>query len=392
MTLRLEQIIADIQKMSGSFDTSDRRAWLEEARRLLRTHDRQLLIEKLEPYWQPPYTILAPEPLGDLDERISAPNAPTTYTVVAADGSNIAPDPDNVVRFYLLNIGLVTLCYGETPKADISAKAELKFEFDDLYWDQQRKRPVNGERLSLLMRIREIEILAELVEQVTYPCVMLVDGQLIMWALQKEHKDDQEWLMGRLTRAFNRLQEYGIPIVGYISGTNSFELVNALRIYLCPTAPNECQHCHEKGPEELALCYHLNGFRDPALLFDFLEPGERSCTFASYASILKEYNEDHRIVYFYMSTGDEVVRVEIPKWVADKPKLLDLVHAVLHDQCSRSGQQPPYPPALHESHEAAVISTGDREAVQMLIEEQLQRRGITTFSPAKSYHKRLRGV
>ena len=91
----VEQIIADIKKMSGSLNTSEQRAWLQEARRLLRTHDRQLLIEKLEPYWTPPYTILAPEPLGDLDERIPAPDAPATYTVVAADGSNIAPDPDS---------------------------------------------------------------------------------------------------------------------------------------------------------------------------------------------------------------------------------------------------------------------------------------------------------
>ena len=392
MALRLEQIIADIHKMSRSMGTSDRRDWLQEARRLLRTHDRQQLVQKLEPYWEPPYTILTPEPLGDLDERIPAPKIPYNYTVVAADGSNISPDNDNLARFYLLNIGLVTLCYGSSPKADIDAQAELKYEFDDLYWDQQRKRPVDAKRLSLLMRIREIEILAEMVEQVSYPCVVLVDGQLIMWELQREHDDDREWLLERLTWAFDRLQEYGIPIVGYISGTDSFELVNALRIYLCPTAPNECQHCHAKGPKELALCYHLNGFRDPALLFDFLESGERSCTFASHASILKAYSKTHRIVYFYMSTGDEIVRVEVPQWVADKPKLLDLVHAVLHDQCLRSGQQPPYPPALHEAHEAAVISTADRKAVQMLIAEQLQRHGITTFTPAKSYHQRLRGV
>lgn len=392
MALQLEQIIAEIEKMSSSLGTSDRRAWLEEARRLLRTHDRERLVKKLEPHWEPPHTMLAPEPLGDLDERIPPPELPYNYTVVAADGSNIAPDNDNLARFYLLNIGLVTLCYGEAPKAEIQAQAELKYEFDDLYWDKQRKRPVDSKRLSLLMRIREIEILAEVVEQVTYPCVMLVDGQLIMWELQREQDDDREWLLERLALAFNRLQEYGIPIVGYISGTDSFELVNALRIYLCPTSPNECQNCHAKGPKELALCYHLNDFRDPALLFDFLEPGERSCIFASYATILKAYQPQHRIIYFYMSTGDEIVRVEVPKWVADNPKVLDLVHAVLHDQCLRSGQQPPYPPALHEAHEAAVISTGDRAAVQMLIAEQLQRRGISTFTPAKSFHKRLRGV
>ena len=198
--------------------------------------------------------------------------------------------------------------------------------------------------------------------------------------------------MERLVDAFERLRDRGIPIVGYISGTQSFELINALRIYLCPKSPNNCQKCHQDASGELGLCFHLNEFRDPALLFEFLEPGERTCCFASQAQILERYPKEHRIVYFYMSTGDEIVRVEVPRWVSDDPWLLDRVHAILHDQCQRSGQQPPYPPVLHEAHEAAVISTTDRQCVQMLVEEQLQRRGITTFRPAKSYHKRLRGV
>ena len=37
-------------------------------------------------------------------------------------------------------------------------------------------------------------------------------------------------------------------------------------------------------------------------------------------------------------------------------------------------------------------SPADRACVQMLVEEQLQRHGLSPFRPAKAYHKRLRGV
>ena len=182
-----------------------------------------------------------------------------------------------------------------------------------------------------------------------------------------------------------------VPVLGYISNTASLELIKALRIYLCPTSPERCRDCHARGEEEVQLCYHLKGYRDPALLFDFLEVGERSCLFASEDPIMQQYGE-HRIHYFYMSTGDEIARVEMPRWVSDDPELFALAHGVLLDQCQRSGQAPPYPPALHEAHEAAVISVTDRELVRQMIDEQLERQGISIFRPAKSFHKRLRAV
>ncbi len=391
MTLHLDQIIYDIDRMSVAMSANDRRGWLQEARRLLRSHDRARLDSKLEHHRAEKGAMLAPVPLGGLDERFPAPPAPADYRVVAADGSNIPPDRDSPARFYLLNTGLVTLCYGADPAAEISARAQLFFQTADLYWDEKRQQPINSERLSLLMRVEEIAALPDLVEAVGEPCIALVDGQLVMWGLQNETQDRWQ-LMERLIDAFDRLQELRVPIVGYISDTQSFELVNTLKIYLCPTTPERCQQCHSKGEHELELCYHLNDFRDPALLFDFLEAGERSCCFASQAEILKRYPPEHRIVYFYLSTGDEIARIEVPRWVAEDAELLDRVHALLHDQCARSGQMPPYPPSLHEAHEAAVISSADRECVSMLVEERLQHAGHITFRPAKAYHKRMRGV
>jgi hypothetical protein len=392
MTLRFEQIIHDIERMSTVVNASDRRLWLQQARQLLRSHDRARLVEKLGQNREARLALLASQPLGELDERIPAPRAPHDYTVVAADGSNIAPDRDSPFRYYLLNTGLVRLCYGDSPTASIESEARLFYRSEDLYWDDKRQRPVDGNRLALLMRVEEIVALPKLVDQTSDACVAVVDGQLIMWGLQNEHHSDKDRLLGAILDAFEQLRERRVPVVGYISNTESFELVSALKIYLCPTSPGSCRQCHARGPAEVQLCYHLNDFRDPALLFDFLEAGERSCLFASHAEILEDYPGEHKIAYFYMSTGDEIARVEMPRWVAEDDELLNRAHAVLHDQNRRSGQQPPYPPVLHEAHEAAVVSNGDREGVRLLIEEQLQRSGSFGLGSAKAYHKRVRGV
>ena len=391
MSLRLDQIIHDIENLAVSLDPGARREWLDAARRLMRDYDRDRLDEKLAPHHDPRARMIAPQPLGALDERVPAPEPPRTYSVVAADGSSMPPDRNSPARFYLLNMGLVTLRYGDAPGATIDSVARLYHRTEELFWDDRRQQPMNEQRLNLLMRVEELAALPALARQMPEPCVALVDGQLVMWGLRNEQAD--RWgLMELMLDAFDQLRDLRVPVLGYISNTESLELVKALRIYLCPTTPENCRRCHAQGPEEVRLCYHLGGFRDPALLFEFLEAGERSCLFASQDPIMARYTPDHRIHYFYMSTGDEIARIEMPRWVSDDPELFALAHGVLLDQNRRAGLAPPYPPALHEAHEAAVINTGDREAVRLLIAQQLQRAGLSTFRPAKAFHKRLRGV
>ena len=70
----------------------------------------------------------------------------------------------------------------------------------------------------------------------------------------------------------------------------------------------------------------------------------------------------------------EIARVEAPQWVMNDPEMLDRVHSGVYDQCRRSGQYPPYPPALIEAHEQAVISTGDRRMVEEMVEKALAAR------------------
>jgi hypothetical protein len=135
----------------------------------------------------------------------------------------------------------------------------------------------------------------------------------------------------------------------------------------------------------------MEGVRDRQLFDGLLEPGERSDVFQSQSAILSHYRE-HQIQFFYLNVGGEIARVEAPQWVMSDPEMMDLVHAAICDQCRRSGQYPPYPPALIEAHEQAVISTGDRRMVEEMVEKALAAQGIFYMRSAKDVSKKSRGV
>ena len=66
------------------------------------------------------------------------------------------------------------------------------------------------------------------------------------------------------------------------------------------------------------------------------------------------------------------VRVEIPKWVADDPDKLNLLHAVLVDQCRMMGGKP-YPYLLHRAHEIAVVKHEEKYQVEQMLAQELRR-------------------
>jgi hypothetical protein len=64
----------------------------------------------------------------------------------------------------------------------------------------------------------------------------------------------------------------------------------------------------------------------------FLEPQTRTTLFKSGASIAAHY-PDHLVPYFfYMHTGHEIARVEIPAWIARDDAAVTLVARMLLDQ------------------------------------------------------------
>lgn len=396
MPLDVDQLSSQLDSLMEEATASDRQMWLCRARERLREIDQDVLREKLalhlrrrrEPW-------LTAEPDGDLHGRYRAPTVPGDYTVASADGSSIAPDRHSPVQFYVLNAGWVRLTYGTMADFDAGVTTELGYTLQHLYFDPtERLYPVDGSRLSARMVGTELQALQQACEQYDgrTPVVALLDGTMILWMIQSE-ATVRDAILPSYLNTLDWFREQNVPVASYISSPGSFDLANMLRVYLCEEPGGTCRRCQTE--EELQLCFEVRQFRDPALLVEDLEPGERTCLFRSQSEILTYYGE-HEVRYFYMNAGDdvlrEIIRVEVPQWVAKDETLLDQVHAVLWDQCCRSGEQPPYPPALHEAHEQAVISTGDREVVAALLQERLAQYDVDLTYSFKAWHKRIRGV
>ncbi|KAA1283327.1 MAG: hypothetical protein EGP13_03415 [SAR202 cluster bacterium] len=71
--------------------------------------------------------------------------------------------------------------------------------------------------------------------------------------------------------------------------------------------------------------------------------------------------------------------------MANNEVLLSLTHGLVWDQCKR-GQG--YPVAISESHEQAVVSTGDRRVFRRMLADSLERQNLSSATSQKDRSKR----
>jgi hypothetical protein len=333
---------------------------------------------------------LPARPVASFNRAHPAPAPPDDFSVLATDGSFILPDRHSPARFYLINIGRVHLHYGAAPDAELSSAAELRYREQELTVDG--RIPVNANLLGMKRAADELAALAAAAETVPRPAVALQDGTLILWTLAGQEDAVREWVLGDFLAALDTLRERGIPVASYISYPGGKDAMDALRIAACDYPARgraiNCDVC--RAERDVPACAIIPPIPDRHLFAHIagLAPGERSDAYASASSILRQYGE-HAIHFFYLQTGAEIARVEVPAWVAADPAHLGLVHAVVYDQCRRGRG---YPSVLQEAHEQAVIHADERRVVEQLVEEALARLGIVMLRSAKDASKRGRFV
>jgi len=334
---------------------------------------------------------LVAEPAEEVSAVHEPPSIPSDFSVVAGDGSSIPPDRHSPQRFFLINVGLARLSYGRHPDAHLSARGTFCASEEDIYITAGGRRiPVEGARLGLRMALDELQALWNGVQESppSGPTVALRDGSLIFWALQSEDDAVVGHYLPRMLDQLERFRLGGVPLASYISYPGAQDVCNSLRLLVCGRDPKHCGECAGASEAERELCRALADFRDQALLLRHLEPGQRSAVFDSSSAILERYGEQ-RVQFFYLHTGEEIARLEAPRWVMQDEAMLGFLHAVVVDQCRRGGG---YPPALMEAHEQAVITTGERRLVEQMVEETLAAQGLPYVRSAKDRSKRERGV
>ncbi|HEX77901.1 MAG TPA: DNA double-strand break repair nuclease NurA [Dehalococcoidia bacterium] len=337
-----------------------------------------------------------------LDGRHAPPPLPQAFAVVAVDGSHIDVDRHSPARCYLLNMGLVQLQYGAEPKAVLRSQPALYSEESDLMLSDpssNREEPIEGALLGIRRSVEECWALASLVEGMdeAMPALALLDGSLILWGLASQRYGDfvrEALLDNSFLKCLDKLK--GLTsrskraLASYISFPRSTEVVNVLRVALCPYEPADCDRfCPGRRASRGRPCDKVAGVLDSDLFLRLLEEGERSDVFLSRSSVVRERYREHEVCFFYMKVGEEIGRVEMPRWVAEDGDLLGLAHALVYDQCRRGLG---YPVALSEAHEQAVVTAADRGQFQELVEQMLEERRLPCASSTKRLSKRLRWI
>lgn len=346
------------------------------------------------------YTWLPALPMEAMNGRHGSLDAAEDYQVIGVDGSQIEVDRHAPLPCYLINLGSAAIRYGVAPWAKLDSQPSL-FAGEEAMAIANPANPLQATRLdSVLLAVRrsvaEIVHLVDLAEAAPtdVTTLLLLDGGLILWPLGARAYDDyvRHLLLGEgFLAALNRLRplvETGRALVaGYISRSDSTNVGHTLRLAACPYERINCDHhCRQRRPSERP-CDSVADLLDRDLLATLLRPGERSALFGSQTRVVQEWYGEHGISFFYLHTGDEIARVEVPDWLSREPVRLDLLQALILDQCRRGDG---YPVALSEAHEMAVVHEADRQQFWALVESLLTpEQGL---SSAKVASKRRPGV
>jgi len=398
MSLDLSKVVAQIGGMIAGI-----RAGSEERQRHLRTaldvfHNKAIDLDTLNKKIiasRGKTTFLVAELVEGLNQRYKPSPLPAEFSVLATDGSHIDVDRHKSTRCYLINIGKVMLGYGSNPEAVLESIPRLYSDDEDMVIKPQDGlgRVLDRVLLGIKRDVEELNALLEMAVRLSQESIALglLDGSLIKWGLEAYPDFVADALLKNgyircLDELKNLAEKRQIAIASYISFPGSTDVVNTLRLVLCPHEPANCDsHCKSSNERD---CDSVAGVRDRDIFNSLLEEGERSALFISPSKILEYYGEHH--VYFcYMKIDEEIARIEIPKWIALNEERLNMVHTLVLDQCRRGHG---YPVALSEAHEQAVLTGADRENFWQMVDELLVEEGMSSAQSVKSQSKRTKWV
>ena len=325
--------------------------------------------------------------------------APARWRVLATDGSQIEVSRHEIAPCFLVNVGEVILDYGDEPGARLASNPSLFFEPDHLYpiyGDEERA--ADGAIVAAVRDAHEFRRLAELVGEADRPAVALVDGTLILWRDETNPRglaglaadDLKRQRLDAMLELFEAGEKAGIPVVGYVSSPGGSDVVNTLKVLLCPEQPVNCDRCPftPDGMRTTAVhdkpCDPVARVTDAMLFRRLLNAGERSPLFWSSAPVLDAYGR-HRVGFCYLDAGDEIARLELPAYVATNPELTALAHWAAADQARRGYG---YPVALAEAHEQAIVRWADRDAFFRLVAQRFIREGNRVALSRKQFRKK----
>ena len=399
MALDIAKTAAQIDDMAGHLVDAahDRAGQIRRVLAALSSADASELAAMVEASGGRPFLCATPQ--DALDARYSPSSLPPDFSVASVDGSHIDVDRHVPVRCYLINIGGCVFTYGSQPNARLFSQPALYAAEEEIYLNAPASNDsvaVQGAVLGMVRAVKEVQGLAEVAGSTDpdLPLLALLDGSLVMWGLAGRgyppflrEKLVGEGLLPALDDLKARATSRTLVLAAYVSLPQTTEVVNTLRLALCQQREDICQQSCTSFRSAYSPCDNTNGLLDRHIFQEYLAPGERSGIYRSNSSVSREYYGPHQVCFYYLNTGREIGRVEVPSWVAHDEMSLALSHTLVMDQVRRGMG---YPAVIAEAHEQAVVTGQDRETFRKMIDAALERRHLPVYTSEKNRSKGTR--
>lgn len=326
----------------------------------------------LVPLWQ-----------GNIDQQQLVDDCLDEYCVYAVDGSQIYPDRHQGVACYLINIGTALIQYGALPGqsgAQFTSQPYLmtaQMEQADAQGSyEMHPDMVNCQRTEFEFRAG-LEMSQTQALQDKNP-IFLFDGSLIFWHLDSKEEPVKNRFLTSYCGLLQELYNHRVLHAGYISLPKSRELVNVLRI-----------KSEMSSQDSGNMAFNGSCLVDADIVRFYLKPHHRTLVFENRSPIVALYPPHLRPHFFYLHNGVEIVRIEIPAWIAQDTQLVEYISSVILNQSLKGNG---YPVCLAEAHEQAVVKAADRELFYVMLQKIMHEKKLVYPMSQKSMHKRSLGI
>lgn len=309
---------------------------------------------------------------------------PDPAILCSTDGSQIYPSHHEIANVALVNVSQVLFNYIQYKDPPVMQSHADLYVLEDLihYFQLDPKdsipnfRDLVNDRRDIDEIVRLYQVIQNKKISIDDSVLALADGSLIQWHLQARNSEDYiNFVLNQFIEILENFRSDNIPVAGYLSGTRSQDVVNLLRL-----VESEMNQSGNDNPEQVLP------ITDSMIFSRILKPNQRSTVFHSRSEILDKYEEKQKISFFYLHVGNEIARVEIPRWVYENQVLLNITA----EQCLLQAHLGAgYPVILSEAHELAVIRGQEREAFYAMLEHEMMRQKIHFKRSSKQIRKRM---
>lgn len=315
---------------------------------------------------------------GLLGEVTPCSPLPNPYQVLGVDGSQMYPDRHQGLVCYVINIGAVVLTYGSSVRPVYFQSDPYVFVGDTEYEGISLSPDVINCRRDVYEFSTGAKLSRETKGHDRIPRLLLLDGSLIFWHLEVKDQIFKQVFQQLYIKELHELYEQRMPCASYVSMPKHKEVSHLVRLAACNFVLDECT--------ALEQLEHIN---DAALVRLYVPPYARTTVFTYQGSMKDSYPPHLQPHFFYINSGTEIGRVEIPAWIARDAQLIDTVARIITDQCRKGSG---YPVVLAEAHEQAVIKGPDRDFFYHLIAKMSIDHNHRILRSQKSMKKRGIGI